>query len=124
MLWHRGTNGSYDEWASEVEDESYTFEKLLPYFQRSTHINYPQNESLRGNATLRYDLSAYNNSLEVHQPLQVSWAKFSKSFSSWTAKGLSAVGVKSSSGLDSGELHGSSYSLTSITPDDQHRESS
>jgi choline dehydrogenase len=124
MLWHRGTNGSYDKWASEVEDESYTFDNLLPYFQRRTHINYPQDESLRGNATLHHDVSAYNNSLEIHQPLQVSWAKFSKSFSSWTAKVFSAVGVNSSPGLDSGELYGSSYSLTSITADDQHRESS
>jgi len=124
MLWHRGTNGSYDKWASEVEDETYTFDNLLPYFQRSTHINYPKDESLRGNATLHYDLSAYNNTLDIHQPLQVSWSNFSKAFSSWTAKALSAVGVKTSPGLDSGELYGSSYSLTSITPDEQHRESS
>jgi choline dehydrogenase len=124
MLWHRGTNGSYDKLASEVEDESYIFDKLLPYFQRTTHINYPHDESLRGHATLHYDLSAYNDSLEIHQPLQVSWANFAKAFSSWTAKGLSAVGVKPSPGLDSGELYGSSYSLTSITADDQRRESS
>ena len=124
MLWHRGTNGSYDKWASEVGDESYTFDNLLPYFQRSTHISYPQNESLRGNATLHYDISAYNNSLEFHQPLHVSWANFAKAFSSWTEKALSAVGVRPSPSLNSGELFGSSYSLTSITPNEQHRDSS
>jgi choline dehydrogenase len=32
MLYHRGTNGSYDKWAREVGDETYAFDKLLPYF--------------------------------------------------------------------------------------------
>ena len=124
MLWHRGTNGSYDKWADEVGDDSYTFDNLLPYFQRSTHITYPQDESPRGNATLHYDRSAFNNSLEQHQPLHVTWSNFSKAFSSWAVKALSAVGVRPSPSLDNGELHGSSYSLTSITPEEQHRESS
>ena len=32
MAYHRGTLGSYQQWADTVGDESYTFHNLLPYF--------------------------------------------------------------------------------------------
>jgi choline dehydrogenase len=124
MLYHKGTNGSYDRWASEVGDESYTFKNLLPYFQRSTHITYPKNTTLHENATIRYDHLAFNNDVQYHQPLHVSWAKFTTAFSTWTKQALSAVGVRSSPSFDNGSLHGSNYALTTITPEDQHRDSS
>jgi choline dehydrogenase len=124
MLYHRGTNGSYDKWAREVGDETYAFDKLLPYFQRSTHITPPSNKTLRENATIYYDNTAFDNDLPYHQPLHVSWANYVKTFSTWTKQALSAVGVSASSSLDHGSLQGSSYTLTTITPQDQHRDSS
>lgn len=124
MLYHRGTNGSYNKWAHEVGDDSYTFDKLLPYFQRSTHITYPNNETLLQNATIYHDRQSFNNDLPYHQPLHVSWAKHTNAFSTWTKKALQAVGVGSSPGLDSGVLDGANYALTTITPDEQHRDSS
>lgn len=124
MLYHRGTNGSYDKWAREVEDESYTFDKLLPYFQRSTHITPASNKVSRENATVYYDQLAFNNDLPYHQPLHVSWANYVRTFSTWTKQALRAVGVSASFSLDHGSLQGSSYALTTITPEDQHRDSS
>ena len=32
---HRGTIGSYQMWADKVEDQSFTFDNVLPNFQRS-----------------------------------------------------------------------------------------
>lgn len=124
MLYHRGTNGSYDKWAREVGDDDYTFDKLLPYFQRSTHITPPSNKTLRDNATIYYDRMAFDNDLPYHQPLHVSWANYVKTFSTWAKRALRAVGVDASSSLDYGSLQGSSYALTTITPQDQHRDSS
>lgn len=31
MAYQRGTTASYQKWADEVGDESYTFERLLPF---------------------------------------------------------------------------------------------
>lgn len=124
MLYHRGTNGSYDKWAREVGDDGYTFDKLLPYFRRSTHITPPSNKTLRENATIYYDKMAFDNDLPYHQPLHVSWANYVKTFSTWAKQALRTVGVGASSSLDYGSLQGSSYALTTITPHDQHRDSS
>lgn len=37
----RATKGSYQQWADQVGDQSYTFDKLLPYFKRSCQITAP-----------------------------------------------------------------------------------
>jgi choline dehydrogenase len=124
MVYHRGTKGSYDKWADEVADDSYTFDNLLPYFQRSTHITPPDNETMRDNVTIYHDHISFNNDLPYHQPLHVSWAKFTNAFSTWSEKALNAVGLGSSPGFDNGVLNGANYVLTTIAPDKQHRDSS
>jgi choline dehydrogenase len=124
MLYHRGTNGSYDKWAREVGDESYTFDKLLPYFQRSTRATPPSNKTLRQNATVYYDDIAFVNDTMHHQPLHVSWPNYVKTFSTWSKQALRAVGVGASFSLDHGSLQGSSYPPLTITPERQHRDSS
>lgn len=124
MAYHRGTNGSYQKWADEVDDQSYTFENLLPYFQRSTNVTYPNNETLRSNVTIHHDHSAFRSDLPYHQPLHASWASYINVFSTWAYKALHSLGLESSNGFDSGSLRGPNYVLTSITPDQQHRDSS
>ena len=124
MLYHRGTNGSYDKWAHEVDDESYTFDKLLPYFQRGTHATPPSDKTTRENATVYYDEIAFSNDTTYHQPLHVSWPNYVKTFSTWTKQALRAVDVSASFSLDHGSLQGSSYPPLTITPQRQHRDSS
>lgn len=124
MLYHRGTKGSYDEWAHEVDDDTYTFDKLLPCFRRSTHITPPSDKITHKNATIDYDELAFDDDLAYHRPLHVSWASYVKAFSTWTKQALRAVGVDASTGLDYGSLQGSSYAPTTITPQEQHRDSS
>lgn len=34
MVYHRGSRDSYTKWADQVGDESYTFENMLPYFEK------------------------------------------------------------------------------------------
>lgn len=45
-VYQRGTVGSYQMWADVVGDQSYTFDALLPYFQKSVHFT-PANAALR-----------------------------------------------------------------------------
>lgn len=38
MAYHRATAGSYQRWADLVGDQSYTYDKVLPYFKKSATI--------------------------------------------------------------------------------------
>lgn len=75
MTYHRATAGAYARWASAVGDQSYTFDRLLPYFKRSSTLTPPNLDKRNApNATVLYDASAFDNSLRG--PLQVSWANW------------------------------------------------
>lgn len=124
MVYHRGTNGSYDKWAREVEDESYTFDNLLPYFHRSTNMTLPNNETLRDNVTIYNDPRGFSEDSHHAQPLHVSWPSFINPFATWAMKAFNAVGLGSSNGFDFGTLNGADYTLTTTTPETQRRESS
>lgn len=41
MVYQRGSKGSYQNWADAVEDQSYTWENFLPYFQKSVNSSPP-----------------------------------------------------------------------------------
>lgn len=124
MVYHRGTNGSYDKWAQDVGDDSYTFDQLLPYFHRSTNMTLPNNETLRENATIYNDPRGFNDQAYHTQPLHVSWPSFVNPFATWAIKAMGALGMGSSNGFDFGTLDGADYTLTTTTPETQRRESS
>ena len=105
MIYHRATNGTYDKWAQDVGDDSYTWDNLFPYHQRSTTITYPNNFTLPENVTIHHDHDSFNNDLPYHQPLHVSWPKYANAFSTWAMKAFHAVGLRSSSGFDAGKLY-------------------
>ncbi|KLU91319.1 hypothetical protein MAPG_09840 [Magnaporthiopsis poae ATCC 64411] len=41
MIYQRGTKQSYQKWADAVGDQSYSWDRLLPYFQRSVQFHPP-----------------------------------------------------------------------------------
>ncbi|KAF2853632.1 GMC oxidoreductase [Plenodomus tracheiphilus IPT5] len=124
MAYHRGTVGSYRRWADMVGDQSYTFDRVLPYFKRSATVT-PPNLVKRNapNATVLYDSKAFDNSL--HGPLQVSWANWVDPTQSWLVQALQAIGQKlSPSGLSSGVVSGGAWVPTTIDPKDATRSTS
>lgn len=46
MFYHRGTVGSYQKWADQVDDQSWTFPNILPYFKRSVKFTGPNAQTL------------------------------------------------------------------------------
>jgi choline dehydrogenase len=74
MAYHRGSEGSYQRWAELAGDELYTFQTLLPYFQKSCRFT-PPNDAKRKtpNATVKFDPSAFN---AAGGPLQVSYSNW------------------------------------------------
>ncbi|RYF46632.1 MAG: hypothetical protein EOO38_13750 [Cytophagaceae bacterium] len=91
MAYHRGTIGSYQKWANLVNDQSYVFDKVLPYFKKTSTLT-PPNPSKRSalNATAKYDPSVFDNSLRG--PLQVSWGNWVDPAQSWLSLALQAIG--------------------------------
>lgn len=124
MTYHRGTVGTYQKWADLVGDQSFVFEKLLPFFKRTSTLT-PPNLKKRNtpNATVRYDASAFDNSLRG--PLQVSFANWVDSTQTWLARALQAIGqAASSEGFNSGKVDGGAWVTTTIDPENATRSTS
>ncbi len=121
MAYQRGTKASYQMWADAVGDQSYTFDQLLPFFEKSLHFT-PPNAKLRGaNATAEYDPTVLGDG---KGPLSVTFAHYVQGFATWAKKGLEEIGLAPVKGFQSGTLMGQSYGMYTINATTMHRESS
>jgi len=120
MAYHRGTAGSYKKWAEQVGDESYTFDKFGPYFEKSLNFTAPKG-SRAPNASAEYDPKTVGNG---KGPLSITFSNYANAMASWVQKGLSEIGIHPQRGFTSGKLDGSSYVLENIDATLQTRESS
>ena len=122
MWFHRSAAGAYQIWADRVGDQSYTFESLLPFFERSMDYHPPLNSLRPTNGTV--DLSASVTSNSSNGPLQVGYSYYVNGFSSWFTRGLAQLGLEKLTGcLFDGKILGYQYVSTSTTTD-QRRSSS
>ena len=118
-----GTTGSYQQWAEQVGDDSYLYENLLPYFERSCHLTPPNLEKrYPTNGTVNFDRSVFNNT--VGEPLQISWPNWASPFGTWARKALLAAGLQDIAGFNSGRLIGHAWVTQTLNPVNQHRSSS
>jgi choline dehydrogenase len=125
MGYHRGSIGSYQRWADLVGDQSYTWLNLLPYFKKSTTFTPPNlKKRFPPNATVFYDPSAFDNSL--NGPIQVSYGNWLDVTTTWLAVALQSIGLPLSPlGFSSGILSGFGAWVTDeIRPEDATRSSS
>lgn len=121
MIYQRGTEGSFQQWADLVDDQSYTFDKLLPYFKKSVQFTPPNTEMRAANASAKYNPDAFSS---TGGPLHVSFPNYAAPFSTWVAKGLRAIGIGEIDDFSSGKLIGSQFTPLTIRPSDQTRSSS
>ncbi|KAL9050774.1 MAG: hypothetical protein Q9162_006425 [Coniocarpon cinnabarinum] len=119
MWFHRGTAGSYQQWADAVDDQSYSFPNFLPYFQRSVNFTPPSGRPQ--NASVLYNQSNFS---PLGGPLHVSYASWVNAISSWLAIAFSAFGLREVPSFMDGNLLGWSYIANSIEPTTQTRSSS
>ncbi|KAK1142779.1 hypothetical protein N8T08_007411 [Aspergillus melleus] len=121
MIYQRPSIGSMQLWADLVNDQSYTFENTLHFFQRTVKFTPPDNRNRPANASLQYNPDSFDKN---GQPLHVSYPTHPGSFPSWMKLGLEAVGVNETRDFNSGWLLGSQYTPFTIRPSDQSRSSS
>ncbi|KAL4733272.1 hypothetical protein BDV11DRAFT_89854 [Aspergillus similis] len=121
MVYQRGTKGSYDQWAELTADDSWGWDSVLPYFQRSVSVT-PANMTTRfPNTTVTYDPSGFEKS---GGPLHVTWPNYGSPWSTWIEQGLEAIGVLPDTDFNTGALNGSSWAPITINPLSQKRDSS
>ena len=116
----RGTTGSYQAWAEQVGDESYTFGNLLPYFRKSVRFT-PPDYGKRGGPRVAYDPSAYS---PRRGPLQVSYWNYFVPVSQYFRNGLVKLGFQETGAIESGSLIGFAQYPATLNPDTQIRDSS
>ncbi|EAT76545.1 hypothetical protein HBH56_228350 [Parastagonospora nodorum] len=121
MIHHRGSKGSYEQWAEAVGDDSYKLDQFLPHFKRSVTFTPPNESVRRSNASTEYDAAAF--SVEGG-PVQVGYANFVSIWATWLEKGLQSVGMKRTTGFSNGDLQGYHYAQCTIRSSDQTRSSS
>jgi choline dehydrogenase len=120
MVHHRSSTASYQKWADEVDDQSYTLPNLLPYFKKSVTFTPPSGRSLT-NISTNYDASDFSNN---GGPVQVGYGQWVTAGGTWLQKSFQALGIKETTGFDHGDLLGYHWSQSTIRASDQTRSSS
>ncbi|KAG9949366.1 alcohol oxidase, partial [Aureobasidium melanogenum] len=122
MAYHRGTRDSYGAWADAVDDQSYTFDSFLPFFEKSINYTAPNQNLRAANASVPpANATAFSG---ADGPLHVSFPNWATPFASWGQLALREIGVPDISDFSSGELIGSQYCPATIRPDDETRSTS
>lgn len=106
MIYQRGTRGSYQKWADDVGDQSYTFDNLLPYFKKSNQFTAPNTSRRAANASAEFNADSYS---PTGGPGQVSYANYAQPFSSYMEAGLNSIGLPKQAGFEDGVLDGTAY---------------
>ena len=109
------------QWADTVNDSSYTFDEVLPFYKKSVQFTAPNTQDRASNATAAYNASAFESS---GGPLQVSYANYAMPFSSWMQLGMEAIGINEVEDFNSGSLMGAQYCSSTIDPSNELRSSS
>ena len=120
MAYTRGTVDSYQKWADDVGDQSYTYDNIQQYFKKSLNFTPPDIVKRGANATPEYDLST----LAQGGPLDITYSNYAQAIATWFQKGMQAIGILPQNGFTSGHLNGSSWVLATINHTTGFRESS
>ncbi|PYI07529.1 alcohol oxidase [Aspergillus sclerotiicarbonarius CBS 121057] len=121
MIYQRPTIESMQQWASAVNDSSYAFDQVLPYYKNSVKFTPPNTQVRAKNASASYDASAYES---TGGPLKVSYANYAMPFSTWMDLGMKEIGIKEAEDFNMGSLMGGQFCASTIDPSSELRSSS
>ncbi|KAI0399562.1 putative glucose-methanol-choline oxidoreductase [Xylaria palmicola] len=120
MVYQRGTEGSYQNWADEVGDDSYTWSKFLPWFQKSVHFVPPNMDARPANSTPVYEERVVGQG----GPISAAYPNWPQAIATWVVEGLKAIGMPVIPGFNSGNLIGQAYATFTIDGETMLRSSS
>lgn len=117
----RSSAGAFQKWADEVDDQSYTFDNLLPFFKRSVSFTPPNDTATPSNVSLPYNAAYFS---ATGGPLWVSFPRYLNAITSWLGEAFDELGFQRLPGFFDGRLFGWSYFAYSVDPTSQTRSSS
>ena len=120
MGYQRTTKGALQRWADEVNDQSWAYENVSQYYNKSLSFAPPDMSKRIGNATPDYDTST----LGSDGPLKLAYPNYAQAISTWFSKSLEALGIMPVNGFTSGALNGSAFLVDAINHTDGNRDSS
>lgn len=120
MAYGHTSKGAHQLWADTLEDESFLYENMLPYYEKTMDFTPPNAETRFANSTPDFSTS---NVVTTGQ-LGVTYASYSQPWSTWVARGFDALGIARISAYITGNLLGQTWQLTTITQSEGARSSS
>ncbi|KAF4635109.1 hypothetical protein G7Y89_g2995 [Cudoniella acicularis] len=120
MFYQRPTCGAMQMWADAVGDDTYLFENVLPFYEKSTHLT-PQNPALYSNMSNKQTTANFS---PYGGPLQVGYQNYVSPFATYTRPALEAIGAKPIDGFNSGSLLGSGFATWTVDNSNATRSSS
>ncbi|KAK5946123.1 hypothetical protein PMZ80_000263 [Knufia obscura] len=117
MLYHRPTKGYYEAFADHVGDLSYTWDNMTTCLERSMTFHPPNMTERADASSITYDASAFLDTSNASNPLQVSYPAYSYELSSYAPQAFGNIGLQSQPGFSSGVLHGYGYWAFTIDPE-------
>ncbi|KAJ4367774.1 hypothetical protein N0V86_009896 [Didymella sp. IMI 355093] len=125
MVYHRPTEGTLKVWADKVGDDSYEWNKFLPWYKKSVNFTEPDMNLRMANSTpsfTAFDAANVDDGGLGH--LSVTWSHYAQAFGTWATKAFEQAGLPIIPGFLSGKLLGQSYVNFALNPDTMTRESS
>ncbi|KAH7382517.1 hypothetical protein DE146DRAFT_704077, partial [Phaeosphaeria sp. MPI-PUGE-AT-0046c] len=120
--YQRPTAESLERWANLVDDSSYEFDNLLPYYKKSVDYEPPNNDIRPSNASAPAATHAFSFG---SGPLRVSFAdNWVNPISSFFKVAWNQLGIQDANDFVSGSLSGVQYVMNTINPDGNIRDSS
>ena len=117
----RSSYGAYQRWADQVGDQTYTFDAILPYFQRSAHFTPPDYAKRGADSEVSYNSTAFDPS---GGPLQVSYTNYHQPIAAFVKRAYSSRGLPEIPGFNTGYLLGFSEFTLTVDPQAATRSSS
>ncbi|KAL3461215.1 GMC oxidoreductase [Aspergillus heterothallicus] len=121
QIYQRPDVDSLNRWAELVDDDSYNFTQVLPFYQRTPTFHPPNNALRPPNASADYNPAAFS---ATGEPLHVSYPIDNIVFSTWMARGMHAIGIPETQDFNSGRLLGAQWCPFTVRPSDRTRSSS
>ena len=121
QAYHRATVGAFQLWADTVNDSSYTWNNVLPFYKKPTTFSPPNYAHIDPRFNITYNASAVEDS---NGPLQLGYSNHLWTYGLGLAKGFQAIGLKAINGFNSGALFGYAPFTSTIDTQSATRSSS
>lgn len=120
MAYSQTSKGAHQHWANAVDDQSYTYDNMLQYYRKTMNFSPPNTKARGANATVQYNAA----DTVTGGRLDVTFASYAQAWSTWVAKGLTAIGIPQVNAFINGNLIGQSWGLNTITQSNGFRSDS